>query len=159
MILSARQDPEALAEWLRYGGLATLDSYTRRGLGKGIAAVPETHWDFLEKQTLDYHETEERIYVHATVHPQLDMQEQPDYLLFWEPFSDPTMHKSGKQIVCGHKSQKTGRPALFRKGICIDTWVYGDGWLTCMDAGQKIFMQTNERGQRRMLDMRTLGTR
>jgi serine/threonine protein phosphatase 1 len=156
MLLSARSEPALFSEWLKQGGAATLDSYTRCGYAKGIDNIPIHHWKFLSEQTLDYWETEKSIFVHATIDPELDLYEQPDFLLFWQPFADPTVHKSGKQIICGHTSQKSGLPAVFDSGICIDTWAYGGGWLTCLDTLQQTFTQSNELGQYRTFDMRTL---
>ena len=34
--------------------------------------------------------------------------------------------------------------------ICIDTWVYGAGWLTCLDVASEVYWQANERGEKRM---------
>ena len=110
------------------------------------------HWKFLNEQTLDYWESERHIFVHASIDPELELDEQPEFLLFWQPFRDPTVHKSGKQIVCGHTSQKSGLPAKFAGGVCIDTRAYGGGWLTCLDTRARTFVQTNERGDCRTLD-------
>jgi serine/threonine protein phosphatase 1 len=156
MFLRAQSEPEMLTEWLTQGGRATLDSYRRRGHERDIASIPRPHWQFLAGQTLDYWETDERIFVHASIDPELDLPEQPDFLLFWQPFTDPTVHKSGKQIVCGHASQKSGLPALFDGGICIDTWAYGGGWLTCLDTLNQTFIQTNEAGAHRTFDLQAL---
>lgn len=151
MLRKAALDPNAMKDWLRYGGLETLRSYGRNGRPANIAELPENHWHFFREQTLDYWETEERIFVHASLDPKLDLDEQPEHLLFWQPFIEPTVHKSGKQIVCGHTAQTSGLPAVFEHGICIDTWVYGRGWLTCLDTREQTAIQTNERGQTRTL--------
>jgi serine/threonine protein phosphatase 1 len=156
MLLEARQEPTSARDWLAVGGNATLDSYQRRGLGWTVQDIPEPHWNFLAEQTRNYWETRCQIYVHASLDPALDMEEQPEDLLFWEKFKDPTLHKSGKEIICGHTSQKSGLPAVFKGGICIDTWVYGMGWLTCFDTINRTFVQTNERGQRRKFDLAEL---
>jgi serine/threonine protein phosphatase 1 len=156
MMLQARSEPLSIGEWVKLGGEATLDSYHRRGLGRGLGAVPESHWQFLEEQTLDYWQTDRHIFVHASLDPQLDLEEQPEFLLFWQPFTDPTLHKSGKPIICGHTSQKSGLPARFAGGICIDTWAHGDGWLTCFDTLGGKFVQTNRLGQQRAFDLDAL---
>jgi serine/threonine protein phosphatase 1 len=159
MFLHAREDPDLFAQWLGYGGDDTLASYQRRGYRRDLRAVPAPHWQFLDEQLLGYWETKERIYVHASVDPQLEMEEQSAELLYWLKFSDVMAHKSGKQIVCGHTSQKSGLPALFQGGICIDTWVYGNGWLTCFDACAQTFTQTNERGLQRTFELSKLKAR
>jgi hypothetical protein len=156
MLLRARSEPETLDEWLREGGHTTLDSYKRCGYARDIEAIPAHHWKFLSEQTLDYWETDDCIFVHASMDPDLDLPEQPDFLLFWQPFTDPTIHKSGRRIICGHTSQKSGLPAVFDGGICIDTWAYGGGWLTCFDTVHESFIQSNDSGGLRTFDLPTL---
>ena len=159
MLLEARSDPRMLTEWTIHGGRATLDSYARRGHGRSVQSIPAAHWRFLSEQLLDYWETDQHIFVHAAVEPGLDLQEQPDYVLFWQFFIDPTRHKSGKSIICGHTSQKSGLPRIFDKGLCIDTWACGDGWLTCFDTTQGMFIQCNNSGQRRTFSLQSLAAR
>lgn len=156
MLLQARAEPQTLGEWLKQGGQATLDSYSLRGYGGTIEGIPAHHRNFLSEQLLDYWETDDSIFVHASIDPDLDLSEQPDFLLFWQQFTDPTLHKSGKRIICGHTSQKSGLPALFDGGLCIDTWVYGRGWLTCFDPADETFIQANDSGEHRSFDLATL---
>ncbi len=151
MLRQAATDREVKADWWRHGGQETMRSYVKEGYAAEISAIPDRHWQFLVEQTLDYWETDERIYVHASVDPKLDLDEQPESLLFWQPFTDPMVHKSGKQIICGHTAQKSGMPAVFERGICIDTYAHGGGWLTCLDAAKQTVLQTNERGEHRIL--------
>ena len=156
MMVRARSEPEMLNELLAHGGKATLDSYRRSGYAPQIGAIPDRHWDFIADQTLDYWETDDRIFVHGSIDPELDLNEQPDFMLFWQPFANPTVHKSGKQMICGHASQKSGLPAVFEKGVCIDTWACGGGWLTCLDTIEGTFLQTSERGEHRAFDLHSL---
>jgi serine/threonine protein phosphatase 1 len=156
MILRARTDPEMLAEWLIQGGQTTLDSYKRHGYAREIDAIPACHWQFLAEQTLDYWETDDSIFVHASIDADLDLPDQPDFLLFWQPFTDPTIHKSGKRIICGHTSQKSGLPAVFDRGICLDTWAHGGGWLTCFDTVHDSFIQSNDSCEHRTFGLRTV---
>ncbi|HEY9796072.1 MAG TPA: hypothetical protein V6D30_10555, partial [Leptolyngbyaceae cyanobacterium] len=58
-------------------------------------------------------------------------------------------HCSGKIMVCGHSSQKSGVPLNVGHAICIDTWVYGKGWLTCLDVTSGRVWQANQAGQQR----------
>ncbi len=153
MLLQARTDFQMLNEWLMHGGCATMESYARRGLAKTLEGIPAEHWKLLSEQTLDFWETEETIFVHATIDPRLKMSEQPEYLLFWEPFSAPTVHRSGQRLVCGHRSQRSGLPCVFKHGVCIDTYAHGGGWLTCFDTLQNIFHQANEAGKHRTFDL------
>jgi serine/threonine protein phosphatase 1 len=144
MMLGARQDPLAEADWLRYGGDKTLVSYERAGFPPGIDGVPARHWALLEWQCFNYWEAEREIYVHAFLDPYLEMAEQPGFLLFWERFHQGTVHKSGKRIICGHASQKPGLPVVFEHGVCIDTYAHGGGWLTCFEPATNRFIQTRQ---------------
>lgn len=153
MLRHAVRDRATMGEWLRHGGRTTLQSYERaqrRPLAE-FDAIPESHWRFYKEQILDYWETEERIFVHASVDPEKDMDAQSEVTLFWQPFADRMKHKSGKQIICGHTAQRSGLPVIFEGGICIDTCAYGGGWLTCLNTLEGVAIQANERGAHRML--------
>ena len=102
------------------------------------------HWDFLEHDLLDYYETNSHIFVHAGVLCDLPMDEQPDYALFWEFLPDACEHVSGKTIVCGHTSQRSGEMMIIPGAVCIDTYAYGGGWLTCLDAISGHFWQVDQ---------------
>ncbi len=156
MLLDSLLDPQMLEEWLGHGGYETLDSYERHGYPRRTSGIPKPHWRFFNKEMRPSHETAGHIYVHATLDPALDLDEQPEYLLLWEQFSDPTIHKSGKPIVCGHTRQKSGLPARFERGICIDTNAHGGGWLTCLDPNKQTLLQTNEQGDHRTIDVTTI---
>jgi len=62
---------------------------------------------------------------------------------------NPAPHCSGKIMVCGHTSQKSGVPLNLGHAICIDTWAYGKGWLTCLDVISGRVWQANQAGQQR----------
>jgi serine/threonine protein phosphatase 1 len=156
MMLAARDEAAGFQEWMRHGGDATLGSYKRSGKKGTMETIPGHHWTFLLEQLLDYWETDETIFVHACVDPTLPLDDQPAFLLFWQPFSDPMVHCSGKQVICGHTSQKAGMPVRFEKGICIDTYAHGGGWLTAYDTGARRFMQANERGELRTFGLAEL---
>lgn len=148
MMLDARQSDDAvrLALWLQYGGKETLASYAHSTFAADqLAQVPEHHWAFLQS-CQGWHETETHFFVHANAYPFLPLAEQPDSILYWEPFLDLGPHESGKVMVCGHTAQKSGVPLCRGHAICIDTWVYGDGWLTCYDPGSGRIWQANQRG-------------
>jgi len=65
---------------------------------------------------------------------ELDMNDQPDWLLYWEFFDQLKPHKSGKKIICGHTPQRSGDIKDIGFGVCIDTGPAMGGWLTCLDA-------------------------
>jgi serine/threonine protein phosphatase 1 len=149
MMLDARDDETHLRRWLRAGGRETLESYSPRGDGGRLTDVPDVHWDFLETETRDWYETETHFFVHANAYPDIPLADQPDYMLYWEKFDDPPPHESGKIMVCGHTSQKSGVPLSVGHAVCIDTWAYGNGWLTCLDVGSGRYWQANQRGEMR----------
>ena len=139
MMLKARDDEEAFREWIKNGGDATLASYSPFGDGGRLADVPDAHWQFLAEETRAWFETATHFFVHANAYPDCPLEDQPDFMLYWESFSDPPAHSSGKVMVCGHTPQKSGVPRSIGHAICVDTWACGKGWLTCLDvASHKI---------------------
>lgn len=143
MMMAARQSRWGIGGWLSVGGDATIDSY-----GTNFDDVPLTHWDFIFS-TRNYYETETHFFVHANVDPKKPLSEQNEDVLFWQPFGYPEPHQSGKIMICGHTSQRTGRPRNLGHAICIDTHVYGKGWLTCLDVATGVYWQTDQRKERR----------
>jgi serine/threonine protein phosphatase 1 len=149
MMLRARESPGARAYWLASGGDATFASYGGDSSSEDLTCIPEAHWDFLEQETRAWYETETHFFVHANALPDYPLVDQPDYVLYWEKFNDPPPHESGKIMVCGHTSQKSGLPLSIRHAVCIDTWACGHGWLTCLDVGSGRYWQANQSGQTR----------
>jgi serine/threonine protein phosphatase 1 len=153
MMLRARQNDAELGEWLLCGGKQALKSYSHNGDAGQIEDVPSEHWHFLEQVCVDWHETDTHIFVHANVHPDVPMDEQPDYMLRWESigreWSAP--HCSGKILVCGHTQQRSGVPLNLGHAVCIDTAAYANGWLTSLDTGTGLIWQANQQGRRRRL--------
>jgi len=118
--------------------------------------VPDEHWHFLEHVCVDWYEADTHVFVHANLHPGLALREQPTEWLHWEHISAtwqrPYLHQphySGKTMVCGHTEQRGGFPLVLERVVCIDTWAYGGGWLTCLDVGSGDYWQANELGQTR----------
>jgi serine/threonine protein phosphatase 1 len=140
-----RGRPE-LRMWLGVGGMQALQSY---GVAATLADVPREHWDLLENGLVDYHETERFIFTHATVLCDCDLTNQPDHALRWEFLPDAMRHHSGKTVICGHTSQKSGVPKVVPGAVCIDTFAHGGGWLTCLDVNNGRYWQTNMTGRRR----------
>jgi serine/threonine protein phosphatase 1 len=132
--------------WLSVGGQQALQSY---GVTATLNDLPREHWDFLERELVDYHETERFIFAHAVVLPDHDMADQPGYALRWEFLPETMRHRSGKTVICGHSSQKSGVPKVIPGAVCIDTFAHGGGWLTCLDAESGRFWQADAIGRRR----------
>ena len=151
MMLRARSGHRyQLYHWLAAGGESTLASYSKTGSNRGLASIPDEHWNFLENICVNWWETSSHFFVHANVYPNLPLHQQPERMLFWQKFTNPAPHCSGKTMVCGHTSQKSGEPISLGHAICIDTWVYGKGWLTCLDIVSGRIWQANQTGQLKM---------
>lgn len=146
MMLQGRDDVRNFRYWVEMGGGAALDSY---GAFRSdpLASIPDSHWQFLDYETRRYYETDTHFFVHATARPDWPLGEQSDEVLFWEKFDYPPPHQSGKIMVCGHTAQRSGLPLDIGHAVCIDTWAYGGGWLTCLDPVTGEYWQANQRGE------------
>lgn len=153
MMLAAREERDALEFWLKFGGHEALASYSSDPEFR-LTDVPELHWRFINEETRRFYETDTHIFVHANLLPDLPLSDQPDDILFWERFDNPPPHESGKTMICGHTSQKSGLPLDLGHAICIDTWVYGQGWLTCLNPITREYWQANQRGDTRCGQLR-----
>lgn len=152
MMLNARENDSEFKKWIDVGGDMTLKSYTPfDGDPVKLTDVPDSHWQFLESSLLPYFETSTHFFVHASAYPDIALIDQPEFMLYWEQFNDPAKHESGKIMVCGHTSQKTGMPTTNGNAICIDTWACGSGWLTCLDIDSGKLWQSNERRESRQM--------
>jgi serine/threonine protein phosphatase 1 len=137
--------------WLQCGGLETLQSYVPRGEFPTHEAVPDSHWHFIKHSCRDWHETPTHVFVHANLQPSRSLAEQTTEHLHWEALA-PLWHRPhmcGKVIVCGHTEQRDGQLLVLERAICIDTWAYGGGWLTCLDVTDGTWWQANEWGATR----------
>jgi serine/threonine protein phosphatase 1 len=150
MMLQSRKSDDCLGQWLKCGGDAALASYSRFGDRGKVVDVPDSHWHFLVHETVGWFKTHSHFFVHANAYPDRPLNEQPDYMLFWESFNDPPPHESGKIMVCGHTPQASGRPRNIGHAVCIDTGACKGGWLTCLDVASGKYWQTNERGETRI---------
>ncbi len=147
MMLEARQSDWKLEEWLACGGDATLASFAGKET-TDLSCVPESCWEFL-RSCRPYHETDTHFFVHANASGDIDLPDQPDYMLYWEFFDNPPPHHSGKIMVCGHSPQANGVPRSLGHAVCIDTCAHGDGWLTCLDVQSGRYWQANEASETR----------
>ena len=144
LMARARTDPVARKEWLSVGGAETLASYSPiPGRLADLAAIPETHWEFIEDGCVNYVETDSAILVHANLDPDVPVDEQNDLMLFWEFLAGPIRHASGKTVVCGHTSQKSGAIWDLGPTVCIDTAAYTGGKLTCLDVATWHYWQAD----------------
>lgn len=148
MILDAREDALKTNLWQSYGGLEALISYGANYQPDWATSIPDSHWKFF-KRTAPYFEAENHIFVHACLDSEADMDEQPDWLLYWESLDRLNPHKSGKRIVCGHSPQRSGQILDLGFALCIDTGVVNGGWLTCLDVNSGGWWQSNEKRETR----------
>jgi serine/threonine protein phosphatase 1 len=152
MMLHAKDGgTESLEIWLACGGVAALESYVPAGQVPTLDDVPDTHWHFIKHTCIDWFESDSHFFVHANVHAELPLNLQRTEHLHWESFARSwhRPHCSGKVMVCGHTQQRNGSPLNLGSAVCIDTWAYGGGWLTCLDVTSGDFWQANELGQTR----------
>jgi serine/threonine protein phosphatase 1 len=149
MMLDAQSSYETLREWLLCGGNKALASYAGPGEPGGLDDVPDHHWQFLD-ETQPFFETETHFFVHGNVYPEMPLDEQPEYMLYWEKLErGAAAHYSGKVMICGHTAQKSGIPLDLGHAVCIDTCVYGPGWLTCLDVRSGQLWQARQTGETR----------
>jgi serine/threonine protein phosphatase 1 len=118
--------------WQSWGGDATLKSYGLPVEAASLRNIPQNHWDFLES-CVDYVEIEDYIFTHAPINPGKALIQQDDNELRWNHNVPEHAHISGKHIIFGHCTQKSGEILQLGHATGIDTYVYGDGKLTCID--------------------------
>ncbi len=148
MILDAREDALKTNLWQSYGGFEALISYGANYKQDWATIIPDSHWKFFER-TAPYFETENHIFVHACLDGEADMDEQSDWLLYWESLDRLKPHKSGKRIICGHSPQRSGQILDLGFALCIDTGAVNGGWLTCLDVNSGSWWQSNEKREMR----------
>lgn len=148
MILDARDDNLKANLWQSYGGYEALISYGAAYEPNWATKIPKSHWEFFTR-TERYLETERQIFVHACLDPDSDMDDQPDWLLYWENVDRLKPHKSGKRIICGHSPQRSGQILDLGFAVCIDTGAVNGGWLTCLDVFSGRWWQANEKRESR----------
>ncbi|HMO15431.1 MAG TPA: aminotransferase class I/II-fold pyridoxal phosphate-dependent enzyme [Pirellulaceae bacterium] len=126
--------------WCQFGGIATLRSY-----GNDIRNIPAHHLTFIN-HCQRYFATDTHFFVHASYDPFVDLPKQPDEILFWQHVEDrvPQPHISGRIAILGHTPQESGEIRDLGHIKIIDTFCYGDRWLTAYD------VHTGEQWQARM---------
>src|SRR5438105_4493892 len=145
MLLDSLEHSQVIGMWLECGGDATVRSYD----GK-LSNIPPEHLEFL-RRCKRYYEIPSHFFVHANYAADVPLDEQPDYLLFWEHlhFHLPPPHDGGKIAIVGHTSQKKAEILDLGHVICIDTFCHGGGWLTAMDVESGQVWQADRNGRLR----------
>jgi len=144
MFLDAVADGKSNDRWLSAGGLNTVVSYCG-----SLGNVPDSHVKFLESFR-DSWESDSDIFVHANIDSAKPLADQTSQYLRWTRLTgSETPHCSGKRVICGHTGLPTGVPAMLDGFVDIDTWAYGDKWLTCLDTGSNLVYQASQAGDTR----------
>jgi serine/threonine protein phosphatase 1 len=142
-MLSFMEDPIGGADWLQFGGDATLLSYgvglepgvhtaarLREARDALVLALPPEHDKFL-RRLKDSYSLGDYFFVHAAISPGKDLENQDPKVLKWgsQAFLE---HKGlfNKVIVHGHTI--TTEPLFLRNRISLDTGAYYSGKLTCL---------------------------
>ena len=136
--------------WYQHGGNATLASY-----GGRIEDIPQHHMTFLS-HCVRFYETDSHFFIHANYESELPLSEQPDEVVFWQHIREipPSVHMSGKIAVVGHTPQTEGTIRDLGHVKIIDTYCYGDQWLTALDVESGTIWQANNLGELRMDHMK-----
>lgn len=131
--------------WLRYGGVDTLESY---GFDGNLDFLPPDHDEFLHALG-DYFEHGDFFFTHGCYDAETPLIHQDPRVLRWQSLRDgvPQPHVSGKTAVVGHTANHQGEIVDFGHLICLDTCCYGGGWLTAMEMNSRQVFQTNQDGE------------
>lgn len=150
MLLSALETEQAKDSWLMFGGIATINSYK---FGGDIDAIPAQHVEFI-RQSVDFFETDDHIFVHANYVEDQAPEEWADYVRRWSLLEDPipAPHQSGKTVYVGHTEQRNGEILDLGHVVCLDTACCNYGWLTAIDVLSGKTWQASKFGQLRESD-------
>ncbi len=130
--------PEDIEMWLLEGGVQTFDNYG------GFVEIFSLHKDFLTDLEL-YYLTDEYLFVHAGVRPDipLDKQDRTDLLWIRDDFIDHKHHLKQK-VIFGHTPFYTPYVDDDKIGINTGCGIEPDGYLTALICGDEVFV-TSER--------------
>ena len=140
---------EMLIDWLLFGGDATLMSYNVDSPEEVARRWPK-HIDFIRNSRL-FFETPRHFFVHGNYRADVPLEQQSREDLLWTSLrkSLPGPHISGKKAVVGHTAQKDGEVLDLGHVVCIDTYCYGDGWLTALEVETGRLWQADKAGRLR----------
>lgn len=130
--------------WMHCGGEETIASY-----GGDRAGIPQGHLRWLEA-CRHFYETPAHLFVHANYNPDLPLADAPESLLLWQHVTEnPAPHCSGKTVIVGHTPQMTGEILDLKHVICLDTFCYGNGWLSALEVNSGDVWQADKLGNLR----------
>lgn len=148
-LLRALEHQQSIINGTTLVDFLTLLSYGANGQAASLADIPPAHREFVQYQCQDWWETENYMFVHATIDPFKSIAAQSEETLRWTKFDHPAPHISGKVLVCGHTPQMRGFPLNIGHAICLDTFAHGGGWLSCLEVNTGQLWQTNQRRELR----------
>ncbi|MEA3641105.1 MAG: metallophosphoesterase family protein [Lamprobacter sp.] len=156
-MLNFLDDPVGAAQWLKYGGLETIESYTSDGweidpddvTGMAMAlrdALPEHQLAFLKGLEL-YQCFGHYLFVHAGIRPGVPLKAQRADDLLWirgEFLNSAKVHP----FVVVHGHHVGDAVEVHSNRICVDTGAYATGSLSCLilDGADRLRMDTREGG-------------
>ncbi len=135
-----RPDNISLGNFLRNGGIETLESYgfkfdsskggTYDNYVTGMQLIPKEHIEWI-RDLPDYFETEYHYFVHAGIRPSVDLEDQIHNDKIWIRFDfliqSDNGYDPGKHIVHGHTPSKTWRPELTNLRTNLDVGAVWSG--------------------------------
>jgi serine/threonine protein phosphatase 1 len=131
MFLDYLSDGKFKKSFLVNGGESTVASYGFVKTDDGMKVdVPDSHMQFF-KSLLPYYETDDYIFVHAGLRPNIPLEKQKVEDLIWirhEFIRSP--YDFGRTVVFGHTP--LARPLIDSNKIGIDTGAVYGGKLTCV---------------------------
>lgn len=146
MMQAAKNNHDALKDWLYFGGAETLNSYNIGDDLNWVHKIEKSHWEFIDS-CKPYVEIDDYIFVHAGLEKGKNLEAQNKHHLFWKKFEIPEKYSKTKKVICGHTSRKNGEIANFGHTICIDTYAYGGKWLTCLNVETNEYIKANNEGR------------
>ncbi len=144
MMLRVIEGKETHQDWLRFGGVETLESY---GFDGDLNFLPPDHMQFFRSLQESYLQ-DNYFFTHAAYDPLLPLDEQPGEMLRWHSLRDgiPPAHVSGVTAIVGHTANRQGEVLDFKHLICIDTFCYGGRSLTALDVHNRAIWQVSREG-------------
>lgn len=142
MMMQAMTSTEVMNFWLSHGGQQTLQSY-----GGSPDKIPSEHLTFL-KHCHKFWENDNHFFVHANYLANQPLENLPDQIAFWEHMktSYPIAHQNGKKAWVGHTPQDSGNILDLGHLAIVDTYCYGDGYLSAVDVDSGDFWQVRMDG-------------
>lgn len=147
IFLDAHLDPTKFLVWETLAGYNSLASYGAGSSEELMRVVPFHHWYFLESTCVNWHETDDFIFVHGGIRSSKSPAEEESERLQWMTLSMALPHRSGRTVICGHTRNEFGRITDLGHTICIDTGITKGGELTCLELTGFAFWQANAEGR------------